>query len=109
MDEGKKDRMIVNRQTDLKSKFFRLFSLSMGFSAVILTSGCIGASILEDEDDQPLGNFPSLNSVPDRPLKKPHEAHVSEISDLTSTHKENTKKNKHLRQKYGVTDSKECD
>jgi hypothetical protein len=35
--------------------------------ATMLCQGCLGTAVLFEDDDQPLGEFGTLHSVPDRP------------------------------------------
>ena len=69
-------------------------------SISILLSGCIGSTVLNEKKDQNLREFPTLHSIPPRPSVT--ETPSTEFQELEQSQTREMKKNKKLREKYGL-------
>tara|TARA_A100000171_G_scaffold53015_1_gene75409 strand:- start:4178 stop:4450 length:273 start_codon:yes stop_codon:yes gene_type:complete len=84
----------------------RLLFLALPLFASLVLTGCIGSDFLYG-DDSPKGEFPSLHSVPDRPITlKTQETFDAERQKIEQSHQQALKEAKHLRREAGLT--QEC-
>lgn len=77
---------LMHRIEDLISSV-KFIALMMIFTLTVLCTGCIGSALMHDENDQPLGEFGDLHSVPDRPLPPNMQELLKTRHALESAHK----------------------
>lgn len=58
---------VANKMLNLRINFTSGVASLMIFVVALACTGCIGSTLLHDENDQPLGEFGDLHSVPDKP------------------------------------------